>query len=283
MARLGINLMAWSGRVGPNELKLLPGIAGLGYEGVELPVLAPETIDAPRVRAALAESGLACTASGALPRGASLLDPAERDAGVAFIDRSLAMAASCGATLLCGPFCAPVGAMPGRPPTSAEWDSCVIGLREAGVRAADRGLVLAIEILNRFETHFLNTVDDALRLVAEVDHPALGLHLDTFHLNIEEKDLAAAIRRAGRHLAHFHVSENDRGTIGSGHVDWVGVRDALADVGYLATDRWITAETFAGSVPEIAAATAIWRPIVSDPWSYARESLTFTRRLLEHH
>jgi len=275
--------MAWSGRVGPNELKLLPGIAGLGYEGVELPVLAPETIDAPRVRAALAESGLACTASGALPRGASLLDPAERDAGVAFIDRSLAMAASCGATLLCGPFCAPVGAMPGRPPTSAEWDSCVIGLREAGVRAADRGLVLAIEILNRFETHFLNTVDDALRLVAEVDHPALGLHLDTFHLNIEEKDLAAAIRRAGRHLAHFHVSENDRGTIGSGHVDWVGVRDALADVGYLATDRWITAETFAGSVPEIAAATAIWRPIVSDPWSYARESLTFTRRLLEHH
>ena len=281
MARLGINLMAWSGRVGPAELDLLPRIAGLGYDGIEVPVLAPETIDAGRVRARLAETGLACTASGALPPASSLLDPAQRAAGVAWIDRSLATAAACGASLLCGPFCAPVGALPGRPRTAAEWDSCVIGLRDAGDRAAERGMVLAVEVLNRFETHFLNTVDDALRLIREVEHPAVGVHLDTFHLNIEEKDLAAAILRAGPHLAHVHVSENDRGTVGSGHIAWTSVRDALAEIGYLASDRWITAETFAGSVPEIAAATAIWRPIVADPWSFARDSLDFTRRLLQ--
>jgi D-psicose/D-tagatose/L-ribulose 3-epimerase len=280
MSRLGLNLMAWSGQLGPTELARLPGIAALGYDGVELPILAPEAVDPAAVRAALARSGLVCTTSGALPPGASLLDPAERDRGVAWIDRSLAVAAACGAALLCGPLYAPVGQLPGRPPSREEWDSAVVGLRAAGARAADRGMTLALEPLNRFETHFLNTVADTCRLLEAVDHPAVGLHLDTFHQNIEEKDLGAAIRAAGRRVYHVHFSENDRGTVGSGHVDWPGVRDALRAIGYLATGRWITAETFSGAVPEIAAATAIWRPIVPDPWRYAEESLAFTRRLL---
>jgi len=280
MARLGINLMAWSGQLGEAELALLPRITALGYAGVELPVLEPDSVDHARVRAALDAAGLARTASGSLPLGASLLDAAERARGVDWIDRSLAVAHACGAALLCGPFYAPVGALPGRPRTRAEWDSCVVGLREAGNRAADRGMMLAVEVLNRFETHFLNTVDDALRLLDDVDHPSVGLHLDTFHLNIEEKHVPAAIRRASCRLAHVHFSENDRGTVGTGHVDWVGARDALRDVGYLASNRWITVETFAGSIPEIAAATAIWRPIVPDPWTYARDSLAYLRQLL---
>jgi D-psicose/D-tagatose/L-ribulose 3-epimerase len=278
-ARLGINLMAWSDAVGEAELALLPRLAALGYDGVELPLLAPERIDADGVRAALAAAGLACTASGALPRGASLLDPAERARGVAWIDRCLALAADCGATLLCGPFYAPVGALPGRPPTAAEWDSCVVGLREAGARAADRGVTLAIEPLNRFETHFLNTAADALRLLAAVDRPAVGLHLDSFHMNIEEQDPAAAIRRAGARLVHVHLSANDRGAVGSGHIDWDGLRDALAAAGYGGPARWLVAETFAGSIPAIAAATAIWRPIAPDPWAYAAASLAYMRRV----
>ena len=120
---LGINLMAWSGQVGAAELDLLPRIAALGYDGVELPLLAPDRIDTVRVRSALAAVGLACTASGALPPGASLLHPEERGRGVAWIDQGLSAAATCGASVLCGPFCAPVGALPGRAPTAAEWDS----------------------------------------------------------------------------------------------------------------------------------------------------------------
>jgi D-psicose/D-tagatose/L-ribulose 3-epimerase len=283
--RYGINLMAWSGRIGAAELALLPGIAALGYDGVELPVLAPDAVDPAAVRFALAEAGLACSASGALPRGASLLVPAERERGVAWIERTAEVAAACGARVLCGPLYHPVGALPGRPPTAEEWESCVVGLRAAGERAAARGVVLAIEPLNRFETHFLNTIDDACRLLDAVDHPGVGLHLDTFHQNIEEKDLRAAIRRAGHRVLHVHVSENDRGTVGSGHVPWDDARDALRAIGYLdgtsQTPGWITAETFSGAVPEIAAATAIWRPIVPDPWAYARDSLAFTKRLLE--
>jgi D-psicose/D-tagatose/L-ribulose 3-epimerase len=275
--RLGINLMAWSGTVGPDERALLPDIAALGYHGVELPILVPDAFDAPAARQACEAAGLLVTASTAMPLGASLLVPAERDAGVAFLDHCSSVAAACGASVVCGPLYAPIGAMPGRPRTSSEWDSCVVGLRSAGDRAAAYGVVLAVEPLNRFETHFLNTVDDALALLDEVDHPAVGLHLDTFHQNIEEKNVAEAVVRSRRHLRHVHASENDRGVIGSGHVDWLGLRDALRSVAY---DGWVVAETFASRIPEIATATSIWRPIVPDGWTYARESIEFMRGLL---
>jgi len=267
--------MAWSGAVGPAELDLLPRIAALGYDGVELPIFQPEAVDVTAVRRALEAAGLAATVSTALHRGASLLDPAERAAGVAFLDRCAAIAAACGATILCGPLYAPVGQLPGRPRTPAEWDSWVAGLQTAGERAARHGVTLAVELLNRFETHFLNTVDDGVALVETVDHPNVALHLDTFHLNIEEKFVPAAFGRAGRHLRHVHAAENDRGSVGSGHVDWPGVAMALRQLNY---DGWVVAETFTAQIPEIAAATAIWRPLVPDGWTYARESLQAMRR-----
>src|SRR5262249_12953959 len=125
----------------------------------------------------------------------------------------------------------------GRPPAGpssdgAEWASCVEGLRSAGDLAASHGVVLAIEPLNRVETHFLNTVDDAVALPEEVGHPSVALPTDTFHMNIEEKEPPAAIGRGARHTRHVHFSENDRGTVGSGHVDWAGVARALRAIDY---------------------------------------------------
>jgi D-psicose/D-tagatose/L-ribulose 3-epimerase len=274
--RLGINLMAWSGTVGPAERALFPAIRALGYDGVEIPIFAPESLDTAATRAAVSDAGLGCTASTALPAGASLLDPQQRAAGVDYLGAVAQRAAACGAHILCGPLYAPVGRLPGRPRTPEEWDSCVAGLRDAGDRAAEYGVTLAVEVLNRFETHFVNTADDALALLDAVDHPAVALHLDTFHMNVEEKSLPDALRRGARRLAHLHVSENDRGSVGSGHVDWGGVRDALHQFGY---DGWVVAETFTAAIPEIAAATAIWRPLVADGWAYARESIVFMRPL----
>jgi D-psicose/D-tagatose/L-ribulose 3-epimerase len=195
---------------------------------------------------------------------------------VAFIGNLVHAAAACGATVVCGPLYAPVGVLPGRPRTAEEWDSCVRGLREAGRRAAGEGVILAIEVLNRFETHFVNTTDDALQLLQAVGHPSVRLHLDTFHMSIEEKHLAAALRRGASYLAHLHAAENDRGSVGSGHVDWEGVRDALTDSAY---DGWVVAETFTSKIPEIAAATAVWRALVTDGWAFAQESGTYLRRL----
>src|SRR5687768_990870 len=121
--KLGINLMAWTGTIDAAALALLPGIAELGYDGVELPVFAPEAVDAPAVRRALESHRLQATVSTALPRGAGLLEPNERPNGVALLERIATVAAECGATLVCGPIYAPVGQLPGRPRTAAEWDS----------------------------------------------------------------------------------------------------------------------------------------------------------------
>ena len=273
---LGINLMAWSGRVGPEELALLPRLAELGYDGVELPIFDPDAVDPVMVRGALRSAGLRCTVSSALQGGGTLLETTYVPRTLTYLRRVLEVGAALGAEVLCGPLYDPVGGLTGWPRTQVQWEICVEALRSLASAAEEAGVLVAIEPLNRFETYFLNTAADGARLVEEVRRESIGLHLDTFHMNIEEKNVPAAFLAAGRALKHVHFSENDRGTVGSGHVDWVGVRDALVAIGY---QGWVVAETFTGAVPDIAAATAIWRPIVPDPWVYAAESLAFTRRL----
>lgn len=267
--RFGAHLMIWSGQVGPAELALLPGVRAMGYHGVELPIFAPDAFDPQAVRAALAENGLACTASTALPAELSLLDPARHDATLAWFQGVIELTAAVGAPLLCGPLAAPVGALQGRGYDQAQWDAAVRGLQAAGALAADRGVTLAFEPINRFETFFLNTVDHAVRLMEAVDHPAVGLLLDTFHMHIEEKSTPAAIRRAGPYLRHVHASENDRGIVGSGQVPWRAVFAALAEVGY---GGWVVVESFNAVIPELAGATCIWRPLAESPDALARES-----------
>jgi D-psicose/D-tagatose/L-ribulose 3-epimerase len=274
VVRVGINLMAWSARI---DVGLFPALKEMGYDGVELPVFAPETVDAAGLRGALADAGLAATASSALPAGASLLEPGARAAeGLRFVRRALELCAALGVDLLCGPLYAPVGELPGRPRTAEEWRTCVGALHTIGLAAEDLGVRIALEPLNRFESYFLNTAEDGRRLVDEVDRPSVGVLLDTFHMNIEEKDPAAAIARVGAGLHHFHCSENDRGVVGTGQVPWRRVGQALQAADYRG---WLVNETFNGRLPELAAATAIWRQVVPDPLTYARESLRFVRRL----
>lgn len=280
--RFGINLMAWSAGVSAEELALLPRLAEMGYDGVELPLLQPDLLDPVAIHAALRQAGLRCTASSAMPRGGSLLIPSEHPIALAWLDRCCRVAAACGATLLCGPLYSPVGLLAGRPRTAGEWDACVQGLRAVGKIAERYGIIIALEPLNRFETYFLNTAADALRLTEEVDHPLIGILLDTFHMNIEEQDPAAAITQVGPHLVHFHASANDRGTVGSGHIDWSATAQALHASGYAGLpETWMVAETFSAVLPELAAATAIWRRIIPDPWLYARASLAAMHSFME--
>ena len=164
----------------------------------------------------------------------------------------------------------------GRGYTQAEWDSCVQAFKTVGATAADCGVALALEPLNRFETFMINTVADGVRLMEEVDNPAVGLLLDTFHMHIEEKSTPDAIRAAGRHLKHFHTSENDRGSVGSGQVAWADTLQALDEIGY---DGWLVVESFNAVIPELAGATCIWRPVAESPEALARESIEFLHRV----
>jgi D-psicose/D-tagatose/L-ribulose 3-epimerase len=183
-------------------------------------------------------------------------------------------AAEAGVSTLAGPLYSPVGYLPGRRRTADEWSRAIDGYREIAPVFAAANMVLALEPLNRFETFFLNTAADAAALCDAVDHPAVGILFDTFHANIEEKDIAAGYRTLGRHLNHVHTCENDRGIPGSGHVEWKSVFAALRDMKY---DGWLTIESFGFALPDIAAAAAIWRDIERTPESIAFDGIRFVK------
>jgi D-psicose/D-tagatose/L-ribulose 3-epimerase len=200
--------------------------------------------------------------------------PAVRRAGVDHLKACVDSCVALGAELLIGPLYSPCGLLVGRGRTEQEWGWGVEGLREAAEYAETAGVTLAVEPLNRFETYFLNGCADAVRLVDEVGHPRLRLMFDTFHANIEEKDPVGAIKRAGHRLAHFHVSENDRSTPGEGHIPWPQVFSALQEIGY---DHWLTVEAFGRALPEVAAATCIWRDMLPSEEYLARKAVRFIR------
>lgn len=269
--------MVWSGNVGAEELALFPQIKAMGYDGVEIPIFAPEAIDVPKVKTALAASGLVCTTSTAMAGGLSLIDADVQADSIEWLQSVVQVAAALGSTVLCGPMPVPVGELRGRGYTQAEWDTCVQSLRAVGNVAESEGVSLALEPLNRFETFMFNTTDDGIRLCEEVDSPAVGLLLDTFHMHMEEKSTTDAIRRAGHHIKHFHCSENDRGTVGTGQVPWTGVFQALDDIDY---HDWLVVESFNAVIPELAGATCIWRPLAESPYALAQDSLRFIEQAM---
>lgn len=258
--RIGFSLLIGTVRPGPEHLPLLRAIADAGYDGAEIPV-GPDDVDRmPQLAAMLADLGLTATASGGVSgptRNPMSADPASRAAGVDDLKRLVDAAVALRAEVLCGPFHQPLGVFTGAGPTEAEWAALV----EAHQVMADHavGAVrLAIEPLNRFECYALNTAVDAARLVAEVDRPGYGYLYDTFHAHIEERDPAAAIATTATAIGHVHISENDRGVPGAGQVDFTATCGALRAMGY---DDWLVVEAFGQALPELAAATRVWRPL----------------------
>jgi D-psicose/D-tagatose/L-ribulose 3-epimerase len=153
-----------------------------------------------------------------------------------------------------------------------------MGLKEMGMYAEDRNVFLAVEPLNRYETRLVNLVSDCVRMLKEVDSSFVKLHFDTYHGNIEEKSLGQAIREAGGLLYHVHACEHDRGTPGSGHIEWRDVAEALKDVGY---GRYMVIETFQPGTKEIATAASIWRKLAASQDELATEGLLFLRELMK--
>ena len=277
--KFGLNTLLYSAQFTADDLPLVDKVAALGYDGVEVPFIDLDSLDPAATRRALEAAGMGATACAVLVPGTSLIsdDAAERAAGVERLRRCVALAAEMGAEAVVGPLYAPVGQLAGRGRTEEEWKRAVEGLRAAAEAAAEAGIFLAIEPLNRFETYFLNTAGDALALCREVGHPALKVQLDTFHANIEENDTAAAIRMLGDHLGHFHASESNRGTPGTGQVHWDAALGALRESGY---DGWVTIESFATGIVDLCRAACIWRPIYESADQLARQGLAFLRERL---
>lgn len=275
--KFGVTTYIWSADFTPSHLALLPAIKARGFDGVEIPVFRPAGFPAAEIREGLDAVGLECNVSLALVDGLSLIS-ADRDVRLktrAHVRDVIKVAADLGAGVIAGPIYSPLGYLTGRRRTEEEWNRAVEEYQEIAPALRSHHVAIAIEPLNRFETYFLNTAADAARLCEAIGDPAVGVLFDTFHANIEEKDVAAACRGLGRHLKHVHTCENDRGTPGTGHVNWPALFQALRDLGY---DGWLTIESFGFALGDLSAAASIWRDIESSPEAIAFDGVGFLKR-----
>ena len=275
--KYGINLYLWADDMHDGLMPVLEKLKKMGYDGVEVPIFDLDREKWKLWSRRLDDLGLERTANTVIAPEHNPLsaDKAVRAAAYEHMEAVVDCCATVGSAMLCGPHQVALGVFTGRGATDDEWKRSVEHLRRVAEYAATAGVVLAEEVVNRFELYHLNTLDQGIRLVDEVGHPNCRLHLDTFHAHIEEKNTADAIRRAGDRIAHVHVSENDRGVPGSGSVAWDGAFDALRETGY---DGWLTVEAFGNFLPNLAAATKIWRPLFDSEEELAVEALDFLKR-----
>ncbi|HEY3324366.1 MAG TPA: sugar phosphate isomerase/epimerase family protein [Planctomycetota bacterium] len=278
---IGINAWVWTAPVGDNVVPLIKKAAKMGFDCFEIPIEDPAAFNADKIKAALEEAGIKAVTCGAFGPSRDLTsdDPKFRQESLDYIAAAVKLAEKWGSKVLAGPAYSAVGKRRQVSPAQKkkEWDLAVKGLKKAGKIAADHGVTIAIEPLNRFETDLINTAEQAIRLVKEVDSPGVGVHLDTFHMHIEEKCSYDAIRRAGKLLKHVHLCENDRGAPGSGQVHWDIVAKALKEVKYGGA---CVIESFTPECKSIAAAAAIWRPLCKDQDTLAKEGLKHLRKIL---
>jgi D-psicose/D-tagatose/L-ribulose 3-epimerase len=273
--KLGVNTLLWTAHFDAAHLELFPEIRAHGFDGVEVARFNFEGFPAAEIRRVADGEGLELALCSAFTGNMSFAsgEGGPREHLLAALDAAVAI----GSPVVVGPFCTPVGQLPGRRRSEDEWKRVVEGL--AGVSGAfeEAQVKLALEPLNRFETYFLNTVEDAVQLCEAVGSSQIGILFDTFHANIEEKNVAGALRATGKHLAHVHTCENDRGAPGSGHVDWQGVGEALREMRY---EGWCTIESFGFNIKEIAAAACIWRDLAPTPDEIAWKGAAYLRPLL---
>ncbi len=274
--RFGVNTFIWSASFTTQNLPLLPVLKEAGFDSVEVPLFRPAEFPAGAIRRGAAENGLDVTICSVLTGGLSMVsdDASVRARTLAHMKETAETAAEAGVGIVAGPLYAPVGYMTGQRRTGDEWKRVVETYQALGGTLAETGVTIAIEPLNRFETYFLNTTADAVRLCGEIDHSHVGILFDTFHANIEEKSVPDALRFSAPHLKHLHTCENDRGIPGTGHVDWPGVFQAIRDIQY---DSHLTIESFGFALGEISAAASIWRDIESSPEVIAFEGVKFLR------
>lgn len=279
--RFGINTFLFTSPFTNASTRLFPKFKRWGFESVEIPIEDPSHIDPAHVKRELDRHGLVCGSVCACmgPDRDLRGTPEQQRTGLEYLRRLLEHMVVLECPSLIGPVYSAVGRADAVPPAEQrqQWRTVVQNLKTICREAERLGKRICLEPLNRFETDFINTCEQALRMVRDVGSPALKVHLDTFHMNIEEKFQPDAIRRAGRLLGHFHACGCDRGTPGNDHIDWKGIAVALKAIRY---DGDVVIESFTTDVKVIARAAAIWRRIEPTRDEIAVKGLKFLKRTL---
>ena len=262
--KTGMNLLLWTGHVTAEHFPLIGKIKAAGFDGVEIPIFEGDPAHYKTIKAELDKQGLKCTSVTVMNPDSNPISPdaAVRKAASERLKWAIDCNHALGAETMVGPFHSALGVFSGDPPTGDEKKRAVEVLRPAAELAKQANLMLGIEYLNRFECYFLTTAADAVSLVKEVNHPNFGTMYDTFHANIEEVRPSTAIRTIAPYMRHVHISENHRGTPGTGQVNWFETFRTLREVHY---DGWLVIEAFGRSLPALAAATRVWRDFFPSP------------------
>jgi D-psicose/D-tagatose/L-ribulose 3-epimerase len=277
MRKIGIEIFYWIARWADDQISYFQKARDCGFDSVEISfVSGPETIDVPRLKAELSRLNLDVFCSTGLSPQTDITseDPAIRRAGVAYLRECLETAKRIGSPILGGVTYAPWLFFPPATDLRPYRDRSAAALREVAHIAEDLGLVLTLEVLNRFETFMFNTAVEGLAFLEQIDSPAVKLQLDTYHMNMEEDHLASAIHLAGRSLGHFHCAASNRKLPGKGHIAWAEIKDALDAIGY---QGHLVIETFPNPAVETGRTVNTWRPLVSDPDNEVKASLKFLR------
>jgi D-psicose/D-tagatose/L-ribulose 3-epimerase len=276
--KFGVSAFAWTAAFESRHLRLLPVVREFGFEALEIPMFRPELLPVKELRREFAASGLAATVCAILPEGINPISPEQqvRDRSLEHLTACVETAAEIGARLLGGPVFAPIGYLPGHRPSGDELAWAVECFQALGPVLDRCNVTLSLEPVNRSETFFLRTGAEARALCEAVGHSRMGVTIDTFHANIEEKDIAAAVEELGPWLKHLHASESDRGLLGSGHVEFGEILAAAERSGY---DGYWMIEGFGYSAEETKAPGWLWADTAVSPERLAVEGLGYLRGL----
>jgi D-psicose/D-tagatose/L-ribulose 3-epimerase len=281
MNKIGFNVLAWSAVISDDLFPIIERLKGIGYDGVEFLLGSPDKAAYKRLGLQAEKLGLEVTTVFVVGKEEN---PISETAGVRVkaLDRikwAVDRAADLNSKILCGPFHSAHAVFAHHAPEDREYGWGAEVLHAAGEYAATAGITLALEALNRFECYLCNTMEQLSRLVNAADHPNVKAMFDTHHANIEEKKFAEAIRNIAPVLAHVHISENDRGTPGDGHVPFEEAFSSLAAINY---QGWFTIEAFSRNDPDFANSIGVWREY-SKPWDIAEKGLTFIKEMAGKH
>lgn len=278
--KIGVSAFAWTARFEAPHLNILPSIKKLGLDGFEIPMFDPALLPIASIRDACDANGLECTVCAILPKAFNPISPGRetRLRSIQHLIRCVEAAAAMGARMIGGPLFAPIGYLPMHRPTRNEWSWAVEAFRELQGVLDSNDMTLSIEPVNRSETFFLRTAAKAKLLCESIGNPRIGVTMDTFHANIEERSIPQALRSLGSHLKHVHASENDRGPLGCGHVPFREIVSALNEIGYRG---YLMIEGFGYSPMEKYAPGRLWAQKDVSPEDLAAAGAQYLRGLLQ--
>lgn len=280
--KYSIHAYAWTGSWSNKTLDLIDRAKKIGFDLIEIPLMEIDKVDPQAITERLSKVGIGvCTSTACSeaddPTGE---DETTRKRGIEYLKRCVKASTEMGATIFTGVTYSAIGRRIEGMPGEIYWERAADALKQAAKYAQDFGVTIGIEPINRYESFLINTCDQAFRLMEMIQEPNVKLHLDAYHMNIEETGFYQPTKKAALHLCHYHLSESHRGTVGTGLVDWEGIYRALSEMGYQGS---VGLESFIEPSPAMAAATCIWRKLAQSTDESLKQGLDYLRALEAKH